>query len=155
MNVETVNIQAVPYLYVDGQAPMDPAQVSAEMERCFGLLMRFMGQNGIAPVGQPMSVYYGYDADTLAFRAGIPVAAADAAKADGDIKADQTPGGQVFSVMHVGPYSDLGKTYQAATAALAETGQSFGAPTWEIYIDDPTDTPADRMRTQIYSLPAG
>ena len=155
MDIDTVDIESTPYLYVAGEAPMDPGQVSAAMDRCFGRLMAFMREHGIAPAGPPMSVYHGYDENKLAFRAAMAVSPGDIAKAGGDVKADETPGGKVFGFVHAGPYADLGASYEAATAVLAESGQSFGAPTWEIYLNDPAETPPEDLRTQIYTVPGG
>ena len=154
MDIRTVNLEAQPYLYIDGSAPMaDPAAISAAMGAAFGRLMGFFGENGITGVGAPMAVYVDYDPQTLHFRAGMAVAVDDAAKASGAIKADRLPAGEVFHFSHVGPYATLRDSYAAAEAQVKQTGKGLGAPTWEVYVNAPAETPEADLRTEIYSVP--
>ena len=154
MGIETIELEAQPYLFVEGSAPMaDPAKISAAMGEAFGQLMAFIGQNGITTTSAPMAVYTGFDPETLSFRAAKAISQADAAKAGGDIKADVLPGGEVFHISHIGPYATLRNTYQAAEVAVKATGKGLGTPTWEVYVDDPATTPEADLRTEIYSVP--
>lgn len=155
MEFTTRDVAAMPYLYAEGSAPMDPAAVSAAMGEVFAKVMGFMTEHGIAPAGPPVAVYYDYDPAMMTFRAGLLVAEADMAKAAGEIKADATPAGAALTFTHVGPYAHLSQSYEAMMAHVAKEGLTLGAPTWEVYVDDPGETPEAELRTEVFSHLAG
>ena len=139
-----------PYLYVEGHATMDPAAISEAMGRAFDAVMDFQEAHGIPTDGPPLSVYYGHSPDRIAFRAGMIVSEADAKAATGEVKAGETPGGEVLHFTHVGSYATLRDSYGHMMEHVASRGLSLGAPTWEVYVDDPETTPEHRLRTEVY-----
>lgn len=145
-----VQTSAQDYLYVDRTTPMEPAEIGKAMGEAFGAVMGFMQQKGIAPAGPALSVYDTYDPNEVSFRAGFFVAPADAAQADGEIIAGQTPATRALALTHVGPYSELHTTYDAMMAYMQAKGLEIGAPTWEIYVDDPDTTDPAELRTGIF-----
>jgi effector-binding domain-containing protein len=138
------------YLYVEGRAAMDPGAISDAMGRAFEAVMDFQDAHGIAEDGPPLAVYYGHSADEIAFRAGVFVTEADARAATGDVQAGETPGGEVLHFTHVGPYATLRESYGHMMEHVASRGLTLGAPTWEVYVDDPETTPEHRLRTEVY-----
>ena len=154
MGIRTVEVAETPYLYVAGAAPMDPVLIGKEMDKAFGRLMAFMKESGIAPGGAPMAVYHDYDPERMVFRAAIPVSEEDAGRATDDVEASVTPGGTVHTFTHIGPYSGLREAYAAVEAELARDGKSLGVPTWEVYANDPAETPESDLRTEVYSIAA-
>ena len=56
----------------------------------------------------------------------------------------------MLSFTHTGPYSKLSESYSAMMGWLTTQGLNFGAPTWEVYVDDPDSTPAAELRTDIF-----
>jgi effector-binding domain-containing protein len=120
------------------------------MGKAYGDVMAFIQANGLTLTGPALSVYYAYDPNTVTFRAGFFVSAEDAKKASGDIRADVTPAGRVVNFMHEGPYSKLGESYNQLMGWLEKEGLSLGAPTWEVYVNDPDSTPEEELRTDIY-----
>ena len=139
-----------PYLYVEGRSTMEPSAISEAMGRAFEAVMDFQEAHGIATDGPPLSVYYGYSPEEIAFRAGLFVPEADTKAATGDVKAGQTPGGEVLHFTHVGPYATLRDDYGFMMEHVAARGLTLGAPTWEVYVDDPETTPEHRLRTEVY-----
>jgi effector-binding domain-containing protein len=139
-----------PYLYVERRASMDPAEISVTIGAAFAEVMAFLERHGIPPAGPLMSVYYDYSEDSMAFRAGVFVAEDDMRAAQDAVRADRTPGGDVLHFTHVGPYETLRDSYAALMEHCAAEGLKIGAPTWEVYVDDPDTTPAERLRTEIY-----
>lgn len=131
---------------------MDQPLISAAMDRAFAALFAFMKNHSVEPTGAPMAVYLDYDPEQMAFRAGISVSAKDAEKAEGDIKADVTPGGEVHTFTHVGPYATLREAYVAVEGELAKRGKGLGVPTWEVYLNDPATTPPEELRTEVFSV---
>lgn len=144
------DVTAQDYIYAERTCAMDPEVVGKTMGEAFGVVVAFATENGIALDGQPISVYHTYDPNTLTFRAGFFVKPEDAAKASGEVKADKTPSAQVLFLTHVGPYSELRTTYGEVMAYAEQNGLKFGAPTWEVYVDDPTTTPEQDLRTEIF-----
>jgi effector-binding domain-containing protein len=139
-----------PYLYVERSSSMDPAEIAGAMGTAFADIMAFLEKSGIAPAGPLMSVYYDYAEDSMAFRAGVFVAEDDTRAARGEVQADRTPGGEVLHFTHVGPYDTLRDSYAALTGHCAAASLTIGAPTWEVYVDDPDTTPAERLRTEVF-----
>ncbi len=60
---------------------------------------------------------------------------------------EQIPAQRVGRALHVGPYADEGKTFDAIAAVLAEQGLTPASSHVEIYLSDPRRTPAARLRT--------
>lgn len=144
------DVSELPYVYVERTCPMVPASISEEMGKAYGDVMAFIQANGLTPTGPALSVYYAYDPNTVTFRAGFFVSADDAKKASGNVKADMTPAGRVVNFTHLGPYSKLSESYGKLMGWLQDEGLALGAPTWEVYVNDPDTTPEDELRTDIY-----
>ena len=142
-------LPAQSYVYVDREVPYGP-EIAEAMGSAFGEVFGFLGQNGITPLAMPMSVYTGMDPNILRFRGGVIVAAEDAAKASGNIKSAELPAGDVMTVTHVGAYDEMNKTHQAMWAHMKENEIEAAMPIWEIYVDDPGEVAAEKVRTDIY-----
>jgi effector-binding domain-containing protein len=145
-----IDVTEQPYVYVERTCAMEPATISEEMGKAYGDAMAFIQANGLTLTGPALSVYYTYDPQTVTFRAGFFVSTEDAKKASGDVKADTTPAGRVVNFVHTGPYSKLSESYQELMAWLEKEGLTLGAPTWEVYVNDPDSTPEEELRTEIY-----
>jgi effector-binding domain-containing protein len=145
-----VDVPERPYLFVPCKAPGNHEAVSRTMVAAFGEVMGFMRANGIAVAGPPLAIYYVYGHEEVEFRAGVFVSGEDAGKSSGRIEAAVTPAGRVLSFTHVGPYRELGATYDALMAYLDREGLKLGAPSWEVYVDDPEEVPEDGLRTEIF-----
>ena len=59
-------------------------------------------------------------------------------------------GGEAAFTMHVGPYQAIGQSWEKLMAWVGEQGRSPGGPTWEVYIDDPQETPEAELKTELY-----
>lgn len=71
---------------------------------------------------------------------------------EGSIGNQTLNGGDYAIVIHKGPYSDLEKTYaQLMGQWLPESGREFrNSPSFEIYLNDPKETPSEELLTEIY-----
>ena len=145
-----VDVAEKPYLYVERHCSMNPEDISKSMGEAFGTAGAFVHSNGIAFTGSALAVYYTYDPEKMTFRAGFFVSAEDMQKATGDVQGASTPAGNVLKATHIGPYSKLRDTYGVLMQELEKQGKPAGAPTWEVYVDDPDSIPEDNLRTDIY-----
>lgn len=145
-----IEVTEKPYVYAESRCAMQPEAISKAMGKAFEDVMEFIQSHAMALTGPALSVYYTFDPDTVEFRAGFFVSAEDANKAQGEIKAATTPAGRVINFIHTGPYTELGDSYQTMMGWMQDQGLALGAPTWEVYIDDPDSVPQDRLRTDIF-----
>ena len=120
------------------------------MGSAFGEVFGFLGQNGITPLSQPMSVYMEMDPSILRFRGAVLVSAQDAARASGSIKAATLPKGPAMKAVHVGPYAQIGDSHKALWAHMEGAGLKPQMPVWEIYVDDPGEVAEAELRTEIF-----
>jgi hypothetical protein len=68
----------------------------------------------------------------------------------GELSCSSTPGGEIATTAHIGPYDQLGKAHEAIRQWAADHKRTFAGPNWEIYghwIDDP-----NQLRTDVFYL---
>lgn len=99
------------------------------------------------PAGPPFVAYYNMDLQNLEVEAGFPVSRA--LSGQGDIQATEIPGGKLASCLYVGPYSDCGPAYDALARWTKDHGYEPTGVAYEIYLNDPAETPPQELRTQI------
>lgn len=150
LEFKQIEVEEVPYLYEERSCAMNPEDIGKTMGSAFHSVMAFMQSNGIQTTGKVLSVYYTYNPNTITFRSGFSVNKDDMPKAQGDIKSDVTPAGTVLTFTHVGPYSDLRDSYGEMMKHIEDEGLQLGSPTWEVYVDDPSTTPAAELRTEVF-----
>ena len=86
----------------------------------------------------------------MAFRAGFTVTRADLAKASGAVKGDVTPATKVLHFVHKGSYATLRDDYALLMDHVGKEGLALGAPSWEVYLNDPSTTAADDLITECF-----
>lgn len=120
------------------------ANLPAEIGRIFQAIHAHAGG---AITGQPFVRYHRVENDTFDIEGGAPVK--PGTEGAGDIVAGELPGGRAVVGLHVGPYEKLHETWVAMEKWVKDHElTSTGAP-WEVYVDDPTKTPKDKLRTQL------
>ena len=151
MDIERVSLPEQHYLYVERQSSMDGAEIAAAMGSGFGEVYGFTEEQGIERLNMPMALYMDMPADgKMSMRLGIMVSRADAARAEGSVKAGVLAAGNAVRAVHVGPYANLNQTHGAVWSYIADNGLGQAMPVWEIYVDDPTLVPEAEMKTEVY-----
>lgn len=114
--------------------------------RVYGGIMQYLEELGEQPAGMPFAAYHNLDMQNLDVEAGFPVARKLAGR--GEIQASEFPGGQLASVMFVGPYDQCGPAYEALTQWVKDKGLEPTGVSYELYYSEP-GTPPEETRTEI------
>lgn len=130
-----------------------PDQISTHMEAAFPTVFGYLGRHGIEPLGPPLACYLMAGEERWEVRVGCEVR-------------DPIPEGEgmepfvlaeceSLSTVHVGPYDDLAKAYEALESRARELGvQLDPVLMWEEYLTGP-DVPPEQTRTMIHWPLAG
>jgi len=116
----------------------------------YQIIAEYLGQLGQNPSGAPFAAYYNMDMQNLDVEIGFLSASKVAGK--GSIQPGSMPGGKAASCLHVGPYSTIGNAHDALHRWVAEKGYESVGVYYEIYLNNPADTPPDALQTQIFTL---
>jgi effector-binding domain-containing protein/uncharacterized protein YndB with AHSA1/START domain len=146
---EPVVMTSAPILVVAETAPFDTDSISKAYTDGYGKISKFMAKNKLHSAGAPLGIDGEATSTTFTFEAGMPIDRADVVSAT-DVRLIQSYAGKALKTTYVGPYGGLGKTYATYRAYMAAHAYTAaGAPiSW--YIDDPAQTPPEKLRTEIY-----
>lgn len=136
-----------PFVGIRRQVPT--SELGAFFTEVLPKVMGWLHARGIQPASTPMAVWCAMDMETGIADCHAGCFVHDAVEGEGEVTAGQTTGGDVLTTTHTGPYDTVGQSWMAVYKRAAELGRRPGAG-WEIYLDDPGDTPVDRLRTQIH-----
>ena len=144
-NCELKEQAAQPALSLRTRTPVqDLPQV---IGRAYGAILQYLGELGEYPASAPFAAYYNMDMQDLDVELGFPVAKKLPGK--GEIKARQIPGGKFATCLHIGPYSEVGPAYEALSQWVKDNGYEAIGVSYEVYLNDPSQTPPHELRTQI------
>jgi effector-binding domain-containing protein len=113
----------------------------------FDALAQYLGELGEPPAGPPFVAYYNEDMQDLDVEIGFPVARELPGR--GDIQAGEIPGGRVAACLYRGPYSGIAAAYEALSRWMEEKGYQPTGVAYEVYLNDPDETPPEELQTQI------
>jgi effector-binding domain-containing protein/uncharacterized protein YndB with AHSA1/START domain len=154
---EEVQLEAKPLLLVTETVAPNSAAIGQAYADGFGKIGKVMSKNKFIPAGAPLGIDREASASSYSFDAGIPIAAAAGgglpnetpANSDG-VKLAQSASGKALKTTHVGDYAKLPASYDKLRAFMAAHGyQAEGAPSYW-FVDDPGNTPQEKVRTEIY-----
>ena len=98
--------------------------------------------------GHNVFVYRDATKDSVTAEVGVEVAGSF--DAIDDVVYSSTPSGKVASTLHIGPYSDLGRAYDALAQWCREHNHPRAKTYWEVY-GDWNEDPA-RLETEVFYL---
>jgi effector-binding domain-containing protein len=67
----------------------------------------------------------------------------------GNIQAGEIPGGKVATCLYTGPYSGIAPAYTAFSEWIEANGYQPTGVAYEVYLNDPDETPPEELQTQI------
>lgn len=118
------------------RAPMD--ELKDVIGRDLVELMATCRHEGIVAAGPPFVRYLSW-ADLVDMEIGMPVASV--VRPAGRIVPSHLPGGSAATLIHVGPYEDLERSYARMAAWFSEHAITPGTTMWETYWSDPRSQP--------------
>ena len=142
---KTIEMQPQTVLSIRFRTPID--QLSIVLDRFYRAIFRYINELGEQPAGPPFVAYYNMDMQNLDIEACYPVTKALPVK--GDIQVSALPAGKAASGMHTGPYDQLTPTYNAMLAWMQEQGLETASTVYEFYLNDPSQTMPEDLKTQI------
>jgi effector-binding domain-containing protein len=147
-SAEPVDLKAMPILAVAESTT--PDGIAKAYTDGFGQIMKFMTKNKLHQAGPVMGIGGELSGSNFNFDAAIPVDRGDTLSADG-VRSVPSYAGKALKTTHVGAYEGLSKTYAQMHAYIAAHGYTAKGPLISSYVDDPGNTPADKLRTEVYA----
>ncbi len=121
--------------------------LSKVLGEAYGQIMQYLGEKGVYPAGPPFVAYYNDDMQDLDIEVGFPVA--EELPGEGDIQAGEIPGGKMAACFYTGPYEEFEAPYTALTQWVQEHDYETTGVSYEMYLNDPQDTPPEELQTLI------
>ena len=118
------------------------------MGPAFAEIAGVAGSLGVELTGSPFAIYHNMDMANLDVEMGFPVSRKVAGK--GRVKAGTLPGGKAAVTLHLGPYERIHEAYDRLKGFVQQRGLELEESCYEVYLDDPNETPPDELKTEIY-----
>jgi effector-binding domain-containing protein len=127
-----------------GEAELDRSQIASHIRSMFPYA--WLKTASVKQVGHNYAIYERGTHKELLVRAGFPVSGAF--EQTQSVKSFTLAAGEAVHAMHVGPYSELHRTYARLDAWWKEQGLPLAGQSWELY-GDWHDDPS-KLETGIY-----
>lgn len=111
-------------------------------------IMQLVGSREQTPIGPPFCIYHNMDMSNLDIEFGFPVVSP--MEGEGNVRCTEMPGGQMVTFKHVGPYDSVEQAYNTLSAWVDQHQYDVCADVFEVYLNDPAETPPEKLETQIY-----
>ena len=122
-----------------------------QIQEALGSLMSWVFQNGIQPQGPLMGIYYNspkmVKPEELQWEVAVPIP--DGIEGEGEIFIRVIPAGKVATVVHKGPYEQVGPIYGEVFAFIGQQGLSPTGPPMEVYLNDPSQVSPEEILTEV------
>lgn len=132
-------------LMVSTRVNMD--EVGEGMGKAFATLMRHADATGARLTGPPFALYPEMPAEEFTFLACMPVA--PGAIASEEVRLQELPAGEAATLLHRGPYEDVGSSWGRLTEWVDASGRRPGGPVREVYLSDPQTVAPEDLLTEL------
>ena len=144
--MEVRTLKEVSTLVVRTSTPVE--KLPEVMGAAFAEVAQVAGSLGVELTGPPFAGYHNMDMANLDVEMGFPVSRKAAGK--GRVKPGTLPGGRAAVTLHVGSYDRLHEAYDRLKGFVQQRGLELREFCYEVYLDDPTETPPEELKTEIY-----
>lgn len=149
ITISEIEAEAISYIGIRVPMPTNTEEIGPKMGQLYGQLGAFMGQNSIAQVGMPMTVYYINDDGSMDMEVALPTATL-VENTSRNIIAKITPTGIVLKGIHMGDYNNLHSSYEEILKYAEDNNYEQAAAMYEIYVTDPGEVDTVNWQTDIY-----
>ncbi|MGO3326768.1 GyrI-like domain-containing protein [Gordonia sp. (in: high G+C Gram-positive bacteria)] len=104
------------------------------------------------PAGPPYAMYEGDPTDVFDLTIGFPVAGPVEVDDFGDIANEVFPSGPALIMSHIGGFDGLGSAWDSLLEVHKVNGGGTPRAMIEIYVNDPSTTPQEDLRTDLLAL---
>lgn len=126
------------------------AEVASDMGRGYGELWGNLERGNVKVTGDyALAVYPDPEFDPNRFTVEVAFPVGPEAVSGEGFEVAELPGGLFASLLHVGPYEDLGGAYEAILAWVPAQGYRFAGPMRDRYLNCPKEVPPQELRTEI------
>lgn len=113
----------------------------------YDAIMKYLHEIHEEPGGAPFVTYFNLDMQDLDIEIGFPVSKSLPGK--DHIISKEMPAGKYASVLHKGPYPEMGAAYEALNRFMVENSIQPSGIVYEFYLNSPMEVPPDELKTQI------
>ncbi len=146
----TAEVKTLPQMTVASMAKTGPYTGAGQ---AIMDLVKWAEASKVAPQGMPFGVCLS-DPKTVApesmkYEVCLPVAPETKADEKAGVAVKPAGGVEVAATIHVGPFEQIGATYEKLVKWIADNGYQVAGPGHEFYLTDPVNTPAESLKTEV------
>lgn len=125
----------------------DVQDIPAVLGEGYGKIFHHLQSLGINPAGMPYTAYFNMDMHDLDIELGMPVS--EPFQGTDEIESGEMPAGPYAVTIYTGPYGELEPAYTALSEWMAVQGHVPVGVAYEFYLNDPGETPPEKLMTKI------
>jgi effector-binding domain-containing protein len=122
--------------------------LGAFFNEIFPALPAEVEKQGGKVTGPAFARYFNGDPQAFDVEAGSPFTGT--VKSPAGARVSQLPGGEAAKTVHIGSYETLAAEYPRLEAWLRDHGKNVGVGPWEVYVNDPSNSSTENLRTEVY-----
>jgi effector-binding domain-containing protein len=126
------------------------SELGALFEPGYHEILQLLASQAKTPLGPPFAHYFGMSAGSFEIEFGFPVESG--VEGGGRVVTGETPSGKAVSCLYIGPYGEIEAAYDALMKWVDDNELALSGEAYEIYLDNPAETPPDQLRTRIYLM---
>ena len=130
----------------------------ADLRNCYdsssGALQAAIQAGAFTPAGPFLGIYHGDPHGTFDLEVGFPVEVSLEQERTFDgltVRPGTNLAGSWATLGHIGSYDTLPNAWMALMDGVSSAGRTFRSTTVEAYVSNPTDTPAEELRTDLFA----
>jgi len=124
--------------------------IPALFESGFGEMEHLLQRQGKKPSSTSFAHYYGINEGKIDVEFGYLVD--ESVHGGGRAVTGSTPSGKAAACEYIGPYAEIEPAYTALMKWVSDNGLTMNGEAYEIYLNDPFETPPELLRTQVHLL---